>query len=1518
MNIDFSNIRTHDGSQNSGFEELVCQLARLQKPENALRFVRKEGAGGDAGVECYWILGDGSEICWQAKYFLDGMNPSRWKQIDKSFEAALERHPNLAKYVVCLPLDKSDSRKKGKSGKQVMSVEDKWRHHVSGWKEAAREQGRDIEFEYWGKHELTLFLMADNPLYSGLLLYWFKEPLSLGLEMFKRTVYKARESLGDRYTPDLHVDLPVAGSFDGLCLNDRWRENLAERVQKLNYEKNLFFTKHARNGPDTEEIEKLRKMCSRMFGILADGLNQGSSPSELRDARSLLREISGYFVERIRRGEDFGAERESFHSFFDELRNFSGFLQTGEVKAAEIKAVLLYGDAGIGKSHLLCDISFGRIEENLPTILLLGSQYGGGNPIELLKDAVDLKQYGDRQVLGAIDAAAAAHGSRALIAVDAINEGPNRDNWRNHLAGFLSELSGFDNIAVLLSCRSTYLRYILPESIDEERLVRIEHPGFRGYEHRATEIYLSQQGISKPSAPMLAPEFTNPLFLKTCCQTLKARGESSFPKGLKGINDLFSFYVESLEETVARKKRYTPGEKIVENALKEFALKLFPDHLAGIPKGEARSSFNARDPNPNTGSPLFEELLDEGILSEDVLYEPGDRGKPVIRFTYERFSDYFVALKIVERNGSRNIADIFSADGPLGKIISAGRFQGNAGIFEALAIIIAEKHEKELADVLPDDTDIDEWQLAEMFSNTVIWRPPDSFSEKTLELLNRQIEVLGDMRPATEILLKLATEPGHPWNAEFLNRNLLNQEVAERDSFWSVSVALSGDSSKTSEKESAVTTLIEWSCFGDIEEVEEERIKFCAVALLWLLTTPNREVRDRSTKSLVRIFSRRPSLLPELLREFHQVNDLYLTERLYAAAYGAVCNASDQKIISRVADTVFELVFKDRKPPPHMLLRDYARGILELALHRKLLPDHVDAGLFRPPYESEWPLENPSEEEIDALVGDEERDHYGIKKSLTWGDFGKYTMSCVHDWSPTALTEPAPETGYEVKKKFAEKHLRGKIKEEYLEKNKPLPSGGTLFVPPFPYDPEGEVRVIGNFEGPVPSAAELFEYDDEDAKESKRRQEAAAKFEENLREQVGDRNREYYRWLSGLHNDSPASFSRKWAQRWTCKRAYELGWSRELFFDFEKMHCSLGRGMGSSNETMERVGEKYQWIAFHEFLAHLSDNMHWIDRDHDHDDARSVCQGPWQIYKREIDPTIWIKIPGEHRSYPKQVNPWWQPYSFSFSSIRNLVDQKKYLWDEEQVPEFFKLLRIKEPGTRNQWTVLQGFWWEKERENYTGKDNFMLKANFSISAIFVRKEHLSSVEKKLRNEIGEYSFNVQVPPTPHQCYLGEYPWHPVCESVSGWNGPEDGLGKLIQTEYFIPVSRYEWESGDNDYSIDRSLSFYLPAKELVESLELRRTYEDFGSWGNEDGVVFRDPSVKQDGPSYALIDSRKLNEWLDENGLDILWLIDGEKELLPSNTQRAYGSQLYRGLFKLVGDTPTGSLQFENHDARQS
>ena len=118
----FRTIRTFNGSQQGGFEELVCQLAHLAVPTDAQSFVRKEGAGGDAGVECFWILKDGSEHAWQAKFFVDDISPARWTQINESVETALKKHPKLRKYYVCVPADRTDTRATDPRGRKSVSV----------------------------------------------------------------------------------------------------------------------------------------------------------------------------------------------------------------------------------------------------------------------------------------------------------------------------------------------------------------------------------------------------------------------------------------------------------------------------------------------------------------------------------------------------------------------------------------------------------------------------------------------------------------------------------------------------------------------------------------------------------------------------------------------------------------------------------------------------------------------------------------------------------------------------------------------------------------------------------------------------------------------------------------------------------------------------------------------------------------------------------------------------------------------------------------------------------------------------------------------------------------------------------------------------------------------------------------------------------------------------------------------------------------------------------------------------
>lgn len=1518
MNIDFRNIRPHNGTQAGGFEELVCQLAHLQRPEGALRFVRKEGAGGDAGVECYWVLADQTEVCWQAKYFIGEMTSSRWTQFDKSFSKALERHPKLTKYVICLPIDKTDIRRTGRDGKKVTSLEDEWQHYVSKWTKEAKSQERSVRFEFWGKHEITSFLTIDDPLYSGKALYWFDAAV-LATGKFEKVVNRARDALGDRYEAGLHVDLHIAESIDGLCLNEQWCKDLGERLGSLKESREALFriqrNQHL-NWMNEEQAKELRKLYSEVHRIVLGGLNQKAMLFDVQRVQELLMDISD-LCERLRRGIDKAnsqSDRDRTHAlwilqnFIGAVNDFSTFLRTRKVKAAEVKAALVYGEAGIGKSHLLCDISLNRIKNNQPTVFLLGSQYQGGNPIELIQDAVDLKRHRMEQVLGAIDAAGEASGSRALIVIDALNEGPHREDWHSYISSFLTDMAEYKHIAVLVSCRSTYLRYILPDDsvLHADRLVRIQHPGFRGHEHRAAERYLSQQGISKPSSPMLAPEFTNPLFLKTCCKALKASHETAFPEGFNGITRLFEFYLRSIEETVAEQKRYSPHEGIVEGALLNFASKLFPGHLTGMSIRKARDLINTHDRNPNRGDALFDILLHEGVLAEEISDQGNDRGKPVIRFTYERFSDHFVAQQILKQVDAETLDSIFFPNHPLGNAIrNPDGFYSHAGIFEMLALVIAEKYGKELVDLLPEYARVSTRDTDNVFRDTVVWREPASFTDRTLELLDQLTEG-GQLHSILDILLTLSTEPEHPWNAEQLHRNLLDKEIAERDGYWSTELALAYASAEEDGNESTVGTLIEWASFGDIAEAGEERIRLCSTTLMWFHTTSNRKVRDRSTKALVRILSRFPSLLPDLLQDFHAVYDPYVVERLYAVAYGVICNMTDPHIVSQIADLVFDLVFKDGTPPPHILLRDYARGILEFALQRDLLPTGVDTQQFRPPYRSAWPIENPTPEEIDTIVGNESTAWIELSVMNAFGDFGTYTMAPVHSWSPTSLAEPFPETGYDLKRQFAETHLQGEVKARFLEEIQPPNSerqesqSASTALHEFTLD-------IDEDNGMLQQGNQLQD-DIWNQFAARREQERRRKEEldEMVKAQLPDNKLEYYRWLSGLRDDGPAQFSRKWAQRWVCKRAYEIGWTEELFSDFDGSYL-VRNGRGRGKQEIERVGKKYQWLAFHELLARLADNVHWADRYNDEDNKS--YNGPWHIHRRDIDPTFGISKHVERPSDYRNVNTWWQQYNFPIRDITGFSEQQEYLWDEQRLPEFQDLLQVADPVTDNQWSVLRGIWHEDQKELSSSPNQTRLDCWFRINTVFVYKEDLELFSEEFRDcRLSDPSI-ISIPTTNYEGFLGEYPWHPVYRRISGWQ-TYDNFGKSILPRYFSPVAEYAWEAGnaDKDFSIDSSLSCYLPAKELVMSMGLRRTTGDNGSWENDDGVIFRDPSLMENGPGYALIRSQQLDEWLNDEDLAILWLIGGEKQLFSHNSDKFYGRLTFSAMYRLVDGVPAGGI----------
>ncbi len=74
--------------------------------------------------------------------------------------------------------------------------------------------------------------------------------------------------------------------------------------------------------------------------------------------------------------------------------------------------------------------------------------------------------------------------------------------------------------------------------------------------------------------------------------------------------------------------------------------------------------------------------------------------------------------------------------------------------------------------------------------------------------------------------------------------------------------------------------------------------------------------------------------------------------------------------------------------------------------------------------------------------------------------------------------------------------------------------------------------------------------------------------------------------------DTKKTFDYSLAQQWIYRRIIELGYS-------ESIHGNIDQNLRSYNrdgKKIERIGKKYQWIAYHELLARISDNYKLSNR----------------------------------------------------------------------------------------------------------------------------------------------------------------------------------------------------------------------------------------------------------------------------------------------------------------------------------
>ncbi|MDT3408421.1 UNVERIFIED_CONTAM: hypothetical protein QE387_002738 [Pseudacidovorax intermedius] len=1304
QNLDWNNIRSLNNSQKDGFEELVCQLAKNDNIDNAKSFVRK--GSPDAGVECFWILNDDREICYQAKFFTSPLTSTQWGEIDESVKTALEKHPNLIKYIVSIPQDRADARVKGKK-----SFLDKWNDSVAKWEKWAKERNNDVEFLYEGSSELLDKLT--KPENIGKRLFWFNQNEYSDEWFFKQNKSKI-EDLGVRYSPEINVDLDIKYVFDGLYLNKRFKENLTNNIAKADTKFSEFLST-LKDFPEIkifseETFNKLKLKTKELLN--KQNFEKHKLIKNLYDYtyNYLAAHFGNNYFKIIKDNKNESLIKREFDELVGSIHDVNSGLHNFDAELADVPYLLIEGKAGIGKSHLVADIIKQGFDENQFSILLLGQHFYTGNVWTQIKNLLDIKD-SKEEFLGAINSKAESINSRIIIYIDAINEGEGKEIWQDQLNGLLEDIKAFPNIGIVLTIRSTYKDIVLPDNF-LDKVAHFEHRGFDNL-YNATKVFFEHYNIQEPPIPILNPEFNNPLFLKLFCKGLSDNGLKTIPQNYDNLNTIFDYLIDAVNKSLSKKFGYNHKDfNLVNEAIELIVSEMIKHPSFQISRKDANVLFKENFKNDVSNSRnILIELINENILNENAIYNPKTEkyDKEIVYFSYERLGDYLIAktllledLKIIEQKKT------ITSDCKIHEYIKdENAIMRNQSVIEAFSIIIPEKTNFELYELLENNNIYD---IGEAFLDSLIWRNKDTINEKINNYIDKYILTINGLKNKfLEILIQLSLREDHFLNSYYLDNFLSGMKMNQRDYWWTIFI-----------NDSEIAKLfIDWIFESEnIESFTEESKKLTSIVLTWFLASSNRELRDLSTKALVKIFQNNLPLLERLIKFFKNVNDLYVKERLFAVAYGSTLRTNNEKQLKVFATFIFNLIFKNKNPIEHHLVRDYARGVIEFANSKGLLKfDIKDA---RPPYKSKMPEKIPSETEVKKF--EIEKKEFNVQNSLYnlvmgFSDFARYTLGTNYHSKISNISIESYSVFQEVtnssKKNKEElenliKHCKDYksdfVRQEWKELFKDL------------YESlENVLKVL--FKLPPDKAKLLYNY--------------INRISENY--------------------SSEPRFDISVIQRLIINDVFKTyGWKKEWFDIHDYRHLRDAYFNKETYSKRESIGKKYVLISYYKWLAVILDNyLTQLDYSSIYDSKFEVyTTGSWSTNRRDIDPTLLEREFYQEESYKNNKATFWYPENkFDW----NNKDFTKWVLNTNDLvhPKF--LVDIKD-NNGNEWLNLYSYpsWYSKEDSMGSKKQIW-----YHIKSFIINKKDKTAIIKTLK---GKSFFNHQIPQERdvYEVYSREY------------------------------------------------------------------------------------------------------------------------------------------------------------------
>jgi hypothetical protein len=985
--LNLRSIHAHGGSQARAWEELAYQLRPAPGPNHTE--TRKTRAP-DGGVEWYDVYADGHEEGFQAKFnasLADALGGMR-----ESVEAVAEKRPHMTKLTFIVPYDFTDS-----GSAKSKSDQDRWEDAATLWREDfSWENG--IEFAAIRGGDILERLSLEE--HAGRRAFWFGG-LDLTKDWFSRRWSESKDVVGDRYTPDADTHTGINQFIEAVAMSPRFLHELENRLKsvlvKCSHDPGMWGEHLIEIRVALDELAAYRdSVFDRRVDDVVKIATDGPDLASMCDIASKLGAIADAILRASpNRGErNLRAARNAARSLHE--------LTGGRLAAGHTgQALAIVGPAGQGKTHALLRAARELLDNGVPAIVILGQRLDDSNWWPAIAATLGMTATNGDEFLQALDALAQSRNCRAVIFLDALNESKSPRRWREELPALLARIRSHRNIALVVSYRSDYREVISPP----DSLPTVRHPGLAGNEAEALEAYCALFEIPVPARSLFDPAFGNPLFLRMYCEVLAAEPASRSEAPTR--SNLFERFAAVRSRRVAEHLEVSPTGPEISRALGLVADLLLKNRGLPVHRESVESQVDLLLPGRRWPDTLFHQLVSNGVLE----MHPGYDGQESVSFPFQAYSEHLLATRSLDVGESRFD---WWPDRVLSRLRThlkrrslAKEIRESPWLWRAMSVLLPERFGVELVDLIPNEDDV--YRLQEVTRDSLTERAPSSFGERALELLAAQLDDLSE--DSIEPILSLAPRRSHPGNSDWLHEQLSALSMPDRDASWSIAAFQADQDSP------ALHRLARWAERLSPSTSDEE-VRLAAVALMWLLTSPNRFLRDRVSKSLVKLLSERLGVAADLVGIVREVDDLYVQERVLTCAYGALMVGGDQDATGSFHVALAVVDWSSSGLPVHVLARDAARGIAAWSHHRGLI-SAAQSAAFNPPYGAKPPDEPPTAAALKARYG---RVHDGSGEVLEWradsilgscldwyGDFNKYVVkSDVDHFSLYSLSGPPP------------------------------------------------------------------------------------------------------------------------------------------------------------------------------------------------------------------------------------------------------------------------------------------------------------------------------------------------------------------------------------------------------------------------------------------------------------------------------------------------------------------------------